>query len=287
MNEKTIDDVRRELRAALTAKYGEGEASAMADIIIMHLKGWSRAQMLADGNREASDYIKNRSAEILRDLLRDRPLQYILGETAFYGLKLKVGEGVLIPRPETEELVDLIVKANRRADLRVLDICTGSGAIALALARNLPFAKVEAIDISPKAIEYARENAQNLKVRLTLEQADVFSLSLPQGAYDIIVSNPPYVGESEKNGMEPNVIDYEPHEALFVPDADPLRFYRRIAEISRDALRPGGMLYFEINPLHEVELAGMLKSLGYSDVEVLKDIHEKPRFAIAQKPDRQ
>lgn len=279
---ESLGQVRLALRDALVPKYGEGEAAAMARSALMTLKDWDLPHLMANEDRPASDFIKARCAEILHDLLNDMPLQYALGSTNFYGLTLKVGPGVLIPRPETAELVDLIVKENEKDDLRVLDLCTGSGAIALALARNLPFSRVTALDISPEAIATTKENADSLKVKLNIIQEDVFTHAFPSRSFDIIVSNPPYVDESEKADMEANVLNYEPHIALFVPDNDPLRFYKRIAEIAQNSLAEGGKLYFEINPRHAVELASMLKGLGYLDVEILKDSHGKERFAKAQ-----
>ena len=280
----TLADVRRSLQLALTPKYGDREATAMARAILMQLKGWDLSRLLANEDREASDFIKGRSQEIFSQLMNDVPLQYAFGETNFYGLKLKVAPGVLIPRPETEELVDLIVKENNRSDLEVLDLCTGSGAIAVALARNLPFSNVEAVDISPEAIKIARENIADLKVNVKLSQNDVFTLILPSSAYDIIVSNPPYVTESEKADMEPNVLDYEPHEALFVKDDDPLVFYQRIAELAEKALVAGGKLYLEINPLFATEIKDLLTGRGFRDVRIIKDIHGKDRFAAAGTP---
>lgn len=284
----TIADVRLALRDALTPKYGAGEAAAMARLILTTLKGWDLPRLLANEGREAGEYIKGRSKEILNALMRDVPIQYALGEAHFYGLTLKVGTGVLIPRPETEELVDLIVKENPGDDLNVLDLCTGSGAIALALSRNLPFSKVMAVDVAPQAVETARENASRLKARIEIIRADVFTFdsTAPEvralaGKFDIIVANPPYVDESEKASMEPNVLEYEPSIALFVPDGDPLRFYRRIAEIGRGLLRPGGRLYFEINPRHAGELRRLLESQGYEGVEIVRDAHGRDRFAKA------
>lgn len=279
---ESLGQVRLALRNALVPKYGEGEAAAMARSALMTLKDWDLPHLMANEDRPASDYIKARCAEILHDLLNDMPLQYALGSTNFYGLTLKVGPGVLIPRPETAELVDLIVKENEKDDLRVLDLCTGSGAIALALARNLPFSRVTALDISPEAIATTKENADSLKVKLNIIQEDVFTPVFPSRSFDIIVSNPPYVDESEKEDMEANVLNYEPHIALFVPDNDPLRFYKRIAEIAQNSLAEGGKLYFEINPRHAAELTSMLKGLGFLDVEILKDSHGKERFATAQ-----
>lgn len=281
----TIGALRRQLRSRLTPKYGEREASAMARIIIQNLKGWSMEQLLASEDTfTASDYLLNRSNEIITALLDDVPLQYALGETQFYGLTLRVGPGVLIPRPETEELVDLIVKDNGDPDLEVLDLCTGSGAIALALARNLSFPSVAGIDVSQEALKYARENAESLKAKVRFDQKDIFTLSLPDESLDIMVSNPPYVDESEKTDMEPNVLRHEPEEALFVPDEDPLLFYRKISMLAAEALKPGGRLYFEINPRHARELQNLLVADGFTEINLIKDVHGKERFISAQKP---
>lgn len=277
-----LSDVRTALRSALTEKYGEREASAMARIILTKLKNWDFTTLLANETREASEYIVNRCDEILKQLLSDVPIQYALGETTFYGLSLAVRPGVLIPRPETEELVDIIVKENQIPDLRVLDICTGSGAIALALARNLPFSKIDALDISEDAVAIANENAKRLKTDIEIVQGDVFDYIFPDNEYDVIVSNPPYVDESEKVQMERNVVDYEPAIALFVPDENPLVFYKRIAEIGRTALKDGGKLYLEINPRHSAELKALLERSGYRDIELLRDVHGKCRFAEAR-----
>lgn len=284
--EMTLGDVRQQLREALTPKYGEREAAAMARAILTHLKGWDLPTLLANEQREAGDYVKGMAADILKKLMADMPLQYALGETTFYGLKLKVAPGVLIPRPETEELTDMIVKDHSgEEDLRVLDLCTGSGAIALALSRNLPFSDVTAIDNSEQALKTARENADALKAKVRIEKHDVFDFDPEAGSYDIIVSNPPYVDESEKAGMDRNVLDYEPAEALFVPDDDPLLYYRRIAQIGMKALHPGGRLYFEINPRHADEMKALLRDAGYEEITLTKDFNRHDRFATAKKPD--
>ena len=280
----TLAQVRLALRDALREKYGEREAAAMARLILMNLKGWDLSHLMADEDREASDYIVGKSQDILNSLLEDMPLQYALGETTFYGLKLKVRPGVLIPRPETEELVDLIVKENGAKDLRVLDLCTGSGAIALALARNLAFADVTAIDVSADALEVAKENAALLKADVNIGQADIFEMLLPENSFDIIVSNPPYVDESEKKDMEANVLKYEPHVALFVPDDDPLVFYKVIVKKGMAALKSGGRLYLEINPRHADDMRRLLAGEGFEDIRVIKDFNGFDRFVEAVKP---
>lgn len=280
----TVADVRMALRDALAKKYGRREAEALARLVVMTLKGWTLPQLLADENRQASDFLRGRAGEVLDGLLNDMPVQYALGCASFYGLNLKVGPGVLVPRPETEELVDLIVKENREADLRVLDLCTGSGAIALALARNLPFSRVEGVDISPQALAYARENMQALKTKVEFIEGDVFRLDFDPGSYDIVVANPPYVDESEKQDMEANVLNYEPHSALFVPDDNPLVFYRRITSVAEECLKPGGRIYFEINPRHWEGVVALLEGEGFADVEIINDVHGRKRFAKARKP---
>lgn len=277
----TIAEVRRRLKDSLVSKYGEREATAMARMVIMSLKGWDMPGMLANEDREASDYILNKSEEILNLLLKDMPLQYALGEASFYGMKLTVNPAVLIPRPETEELVDLIVGENRMSDLQVLDIGTGSGAIAIALSRNLPFSQVDAVDVSAKALSVAKENAVRLKARISFILADIFNWDEKDKKYDIIVSNPPYVDESEKAEMEPNVLKYEPSEALYVPDDDPLVFYKRICQVALECLVPGGKIYFEINPRHSVDIRRLLSSKGFENIDIIKDVHGKERFARA------
>lgn len=282
-NPKSLADVRRWLKNSLSPKYGEREAAAMARMILLNLKDWSLPILLANEDRAASEFIINRSQEILNLLLADVPIQYALGEAQFYGLKLKVGPGVLVPRQETEELVDLIVREDSSPDLRVLDLCTGSGAIAVALARNLPFSQVTALDVSAKALDYCRANVADLKVKVNILHEDIFKAVFQPESYDIIVSNPPYVDESEKRGMDPNVLNHEPPEALFVPDDDPLVFYRRIAEIAKTALESGGKLYLEINPRHAARLQNLLESYGFTGVEIIRDVHNKDRFIKARK----
>ena len=261
----------------LLSEYPDGEARWMVRIIFEKLKGWNRTEMMIRADQEISPYIAGKVDEITRRLL---------GEARFYGLTLNVTPDVLIPRPETEELVDMIVAdAHGRSDLRVMDLCTGSGCIAIALARNLPFAEVTAVDISAKALEVAPGNATLTKTTIHFRNADVLSLPRPDKAdMDIIVSNPPYIAESERTAMDPNVLDHEPSLALFVPDSDPLKFYRAISSYSRLALRPGGRLYFEINPLFAPQLRSMLEADGWTEITVTPDMQRKQRFISATAP---
>ncbi|MDE5806701.1 MAG: peptide chain release factor N(5)-glutamine methyltransferase [Muribaculaceae bacterium] len=280
----TLKEKVKEIRGLLSPLYGEGEAKAMTRLIFHSLKGWNATDMIIHEGDEISGYISGKIDEIIKCLENHEPIQYILGEAYFYGMDLKVDRSVLIPRPETEELVDMIVKEwSGRQDLRVLDIGTGSGAIAIALSRNLPFSKVEAIDISKEALSVAEGNARKMKARIAFRNEDVFVFSPDPDSFDIIVSNPPYIDESEKAAMDRNVLDYEPHTALFVPDDNPLIFYSRIATIAAAALVDGGMIYLEINPRHCEEMKELLANEGFTDIEAVKDMYGKERFVTAKK----
>lgn len=278
-----MDSIIKEMRGELIPVYGKGETEAIIRIIFKHLKGWSPVDIALHDDADVSDFVRSEIRSIIERLLKHEPIQYIVGETEFYGLNIKVKPGVLIPRPETAELVDIIVDENKDSDLRVLDACTGSGCIALALSRNLRFPKILAVDISEDAFLQAGENAKLLHCDVEIRKADIFRLSLPDDSLDIIVSNPPYVGESEKKDMTAEVLDYEPSLALFVPDDDVLRYYRRLYTAGRDWLVAGGKIYFEVNPLHAVKLADEMRDSGYSDVEIINDIHGRQRFIKAEK----
>lgn len=274
-------DTLRKLREILRPLYGNGETEAIIRIMFHYLKGWNTVDIIMHEDASLSPFIKSEIDAILKRLVKHEPIQYITGEARFHGMEMKVTPDVLIPRPETDELVDIIVSdAGETEDLRVLDIGTGSGCIAIALARSLRFPTVTAVDISDAALAVARENASNLKANVSFIKEDILTVS-PEGIFDIIVSNPPYIDESEKSGMEPNVLDYEPKIALFVPDDNPLLFYKRIAEIAVRKLSPAGKLYFEINPRHADELSRYLTDCGFDDVQVIRDSFGKLRFIRA------
>lgn len=269
--------------AKLVPHYGEGEAKWMVRIIFEHLKRWSAVDLVLKADSDVSDFIEGKVNDIIDRLINDEPIQYILGDTYWYGMTLKVTPDVLIPRQETEELVDIIVKENSSTDLNVMDLCTGSGCIAIALAKNLNFAIVSAIDISDKALQIAAENAKSNKAKVDFTKADVLKLTPDEDKFDIIVSNPPYVMESEKKDMDANVLNYEPHIALFVSDDDPLKFYNAISKFSLSSLKSNGRLYLEINPLTADKLKSRLEGDGWSEVEFYRDIHKKNRFIRAIK----
>ena len=247
---------------------------------------------LLDKDKQLSTNEHLRIKEIVADLKKYRPIQYILGETEFYGMAFKVNENVLIPRPETEELVDLIIhdarkdsKYNSSSDFTVLDIGTGSGCIAVSLAKHLSHASVYATDISIGALNVAKENAINNEVRVKFTQSDILQEFPPQefpSRWNIIVSNPPYITPEEKSAMSSNVLDYEPHEALFVPQGKALLFYERIADIALNHLNPDGSLYFETSSLYGKDTVSMLTDKGYKDATLLKDISGKDRMIRAK-----
>ena len=221
---------------------------------------------------------------ITEELKSGRPVQYIIGETIFYNCTFKVNNFTLIPRPETEELVDLIIRENKGYEGNIIDLGSGSGCIAIALAANLTSAVVTGIEISDDAIRIARENAVLNKVKVSFKKDDIFTLDYVKiGNAGIIVSNPPYVRNSEKQMMAKNVLDFEPPLALFVTDTDPLIYYKAILEIAEYILLPGGRLYFEINEAMGKEMKQLVKSFDYSEVEIIKDIHEKERIIKGRK----
>lgn len=273
----------KNLRDRLRPIYGERETEAIIRLIFYHLKGWNLTDMLIHADDELSPFIKKEIEEIVERLEKQEPIQYIVGNAWFHGMMLDVDRNVLIPRPETDELVDLIIdRYGECRDLNVLDIGTGSGCIAIALAKNLPFANVAGIDISEKAIGVAKNNSVGQKAHVRFETCDLFKYH-PTEDLDIIVSNPPYIDESEKSAMETNVKDYEPAEALFVPDDNPLVYYKGIIEIAKASLKQKGTIFLEINPRHSSELKSLLKDSGFCNSEVVKDIHGKDRFIISNR----
>ncbi len=286
MADMTLQESFAATRQALSGHFPADEALSLARAIYAELRGYTPVDIVLRKDTTISDFTRHRIDEVVDRLLADEPLQYIFGKTRFCGLDIIVSPEVLIPRPETEELVDLILKEwGDRSDLRALDLCTGSGCIAMALARGLKFSTVEGVDISPGAIEVARRNAEVLKVNVALRREDVLTMTPPrEPSYNIIVSNPPYVLAGEAAAMEPNVLEHEPHIALFVPDDDPLKFYKPIGEYAVKALLPGGKLYLEINPREVTSLCDMLRSTGLDDVHSIADMTGRQRFVIAKSP---
>ncbi|KAA6332357.1 Release factor glutamine methyltransferase [termite gut metagenome] len=219
---------------------------------------------------------------IVERLQKQEPIQYIRGYADFFGMSFHVASGVLIPRPETEELVEMIVKENQ-GTVRILDIGTGSGCIAISLAKHLPQATITAWDISEEALTIARENNNRLGTTVLFYKRNVLNISSCEEAYDLIVSNPPYITQAEKAEIEVRVTNWEPDIALFVPNEDPLRFYRHIALLGRKLLSHKGKLYFEINQAYSEETAEALRKWGYGNVRITKDLLGKDRFITAKR----
>ncbi len=271
------------IRSRLQPYYTAEEVSALSRIVCCDLLGQAPTDYYLGKDIALSPKKEQELEDILQRLSRFEPLQYIEGRTLFLGREFWVAPGVLIPRPETEELVELMLK-EIPADARILDVGTGSGCIAISLAKELPDTLVTAWDVSPEALSVARANARKLQANVRFVECDVLACQVDEvGLYDVIVSNPPYVTEAEKADMEPNVLQWEPSLALFVPDDDPLRFYRRIAVLGRDMLADGGRLYFEINRAYGREMVEMLRTMGYVRVRVEKDLSQNDRFVIAEK----
>ena len=275
-----LKEAIEQLNSALSSIIEPRELQAMIRVICEDIFNYDQVDVALRQESELPDFVPQRVADIIARLRRHEPLQYIVGHARFHGHRFKVTPAVLIPRPETEQLVDLIVDENPGSDLRVLDMGTGSGCIAISLARALKFAQVDAFDISRDALAVARDNAAALKVRVRLFESDMLSPQ-PPGRYDIIVSNPPYVCWSEREAMDRNVKDYEPGQALFVPDNDPLLFYKAIAPYAAQSLERGGRLYLEINQRFGSEVKRLLEAAGFNDVRIIDDSYGNPRFATA------
>ncbi|HJV76774.1 MAG TPA: peptide chain release factor N(5)-glutamine methyltransferase [Paludibacter sp.] len=270
------------IQSELQGLYPDTEIRSFTNLIIEKLTGFSRTEIIVNKNTLFSDDQRHTIENFIENLKKFVPIQYILGETEFFGLPFYVNESVLIPRPETEELVDWIRNENdRSANLHMLDIGTGSGCIPISLKHEFPNATVDGFDISEQALETAKSNATLNKLKVTFSKVDILNAPDFDKRWDIIISNPPYVTELEKDEMQPNVLDHEPHLALFVPDNDPLLFYRHIARFALKHLQANGKLYFEINRGFGQACVELLTGLGFRDVELRKDISGNDRMIRA------
>ena len=282
-----IKDIRETYLRELMANYTESEASALIDLVISHRLGIKRVDRILNPDLRVSESEMLKVHFDIKELKKQRPIQYIFGEAWFGDFLFKVNEHVLIPRHETEELVAWVADDLKdKSGISILDIGTGSGCIALSLAGKLPSAEISACDISPEALEVAAENATRLQLKVDFFRMDILDKSTWHSVpvFDVIVSNPPYVTISDKKDMQPNVLNYEPPLALFVSDDDPLLYYRDILEFSRNHLNSSGRIYFEINQRFGREIIDLLQSYGFENVEVRKDLSGNDRMAGAIKP---
>lgn len=275
------------IQKQLHGLYSDEEIRSFTWLILKFIYQKDKHTLLQNANKHLSVNKMIIIKIIVNDLKKFRPLQYILGKIEFYGIQLLVNENVLIPRPETEELVDFIIKklSLNNSHHLILDIGTGSGCIAIALAKYLSNVKIYALDISRKALKIALRNAFLNKVNIVFFQQDIFSSFdyISSMCFSVIVSNPPYILSSEKRKLLPNVLNFEPHQALFVPKEHPLMFYDRIADIGIQYLIDGGFIFFEIHAFFGQSIISMLQAKGYQDVELFKDITGKDRIICAKR----
>lgn len=276
--QKALEHIKSELQGL----YPTTEIKSFSYLIVEKLTGFSRTEVIVNKNTHFSEEQHHVIESFIEKLKKNIPIQYILGETEFYGLMFNVNESVLIPRPETEELVDWICTENdKKVAYQILDIGTGSGCIPICLKHEFPTATVSAFDISEEALVTAHTNAERSKVEIYFSKVDILNAPLFDKKWDIIVSNPPYVLDNEKAEILPNVLDNEPHLALFVPDNDPLLFYRKIAEFAQIQLNKSGKLYFEINRQYGQATVDLLSGMGFTNIELRKDISGNDRMVKA------
>ena len=278
-----IENTVEYIRTQLSKSYTPGEIRVFVRLILKEVCNLSFSDIFACKFNDLSDKEKQNIISIVKRLQNGEPIQYVLGETEFYGLDFKVTPAVLIPRPETEELVEWILLETKKMNAHILDVGTGSGCIAVALAKRMRYATVNAWDVSADALAVAKGNATANDVSVSFSKVDVLGPHPVNKYFDIIVSNPPYIKESEKEMMEKNVLDFEPHMALFVADKDVLIFYNRIADIAKEQLKENGLLYFEINQANGNEVVQLLKEKNFVDVEMKKDISGNDRMVRAMK----
>jgi release factor glutamine methyltransferase len=280
MPSNSIQAIRENIKKELRRLYPEREIESMTVILFRHrmgLEGYETGLRRDEILPAADIEWFGRAVEQLKEML---PVQYLTGEAEFLGLKLKVGPGALIPRPETEELARWIIDEHAGEAIRILDVGTGSGCIALALASHLPEAMVRGSDAEPRALRIAGENARKLGLNVEFVEHDITRDPLPGKlqALDLLVSNPPYIPETDKPSMEANVLEYEPHAALFVPAEDPLLFYRHLSRAGSENLVPGGRIYLEIHEQYGREVMDLLEASGYGELQLRKDINGKDRM---------
>lgn len=278
-----MQDSKNFIRNQLNGSYSHDEIGALTRLILEKVTGRSFSDILACKFTNLSDQTTRKIAEIIARLKNREPIQYIFGEADFWGITFRVNRAVLIPRPETEELVQWIIEDCSDEPLKALDIGTGSGCIAVTLAKKMPSARIHAWDISEEALEVARENAARNNAAVIFSRKDVLNEQPQEETFDLIVSNPPYIAQSEKKEMDTNVLNFEPHLALFVPDENPLIFYEKIARLASGSMKKEGKLFFEINRQKANRVASILRKNGFRNIEIRKDISGNERMIKAEK----
>lgn len=272
----------RQIRDEIKPIYGP-ESDMLAMLIVEDVSGFNSTDILVDNKFQTGPNFRAAILKYILQLKRQEPIQYILGKAYFYENMYEVNESTLIPRPETEELVKLVLDYSvEELPINVLDIGVGSGCIAITIAVNLPNASVDGLDVSMSALKVAMRNAEKIGADVDFFQADIFTYK-PNKKYDVIISNPPYVRESEKKLMNANVIEHEPKKALFVPDSDPLKFYNPIVELAKDALSANGALFFEVNEAFGKDVVKLLEKSNFHKIALVKDINGKDRFVYGLK----
>lgn len=269
------------IKVKLNNIYNSNEVNILIKIIFKNVLNLTDLDIILNKNKVLTSKEKRKIYRIVAKLSKNEPIQYILKNTEFYNIALKINKNVLIPRQETEELVDLIIKENKNTDktLDIIDICTGSGCIAIAIAKNITSANIFATDISKKAINIGKANAKANEVKIKFAVEDILNHKENGQKYDIIVSNTPYILQKEKKFIKPNVLDYEPHIALFVGDSEPLIFYEAICKFAKNNLKDEGKLYLEINENQGDNVAALLLNSGFINIEIIKDLNNKNRIA--------
>ncbi|MEP0986315.1 peptide chain release factor N(5)-glutamine methyltransferase [Ekhidna sp.] len=274
---QNVKQIWQETAKRLEKVYDSREAENISYLLLEDVFKISRADILTETDKSV---LEDKLENLIRRLLKKEPIQHVTGVADFYGRKFQISPGALIPRPETEELCDLIIKENKQTNLRILDVGVGSGCISVTLNLELK-SKVYGVDISDEAIDIANQNATSLKSSATFLKSDVLSEELPEKDLDILVSNPPYIPMREKVEMSGNVLEYEPALALFVPNDDPILFYKRISELGLKSLKKEGKLYFEIHENYGKQVTDFLKAVGYLDVILYQDMQGKDRMVSA------
>lgn len=266
----------------LSSMYDEEECKQFFWIALQEIEGKSRIDFIMNPGLQLTN--KKQWGDVLEDLKREKPIQYIFGKTHFYGLEFKVNENTLIPRPETEELVEWILESvDATQKNNIIDLGTGTGCIGISLAKELPFASITLVDISRQTLETAVKNAEINKVKVNPVLQDILKMESFSGVFDVVISNPPYVRNIEKQDINNNVLNYEPHLALFVEDEDPLLFYKKIVSWAQDSLRSGGMLFFEINQYLGPETLELFDEKYFTNIELKKDMFGNDRMIKARR----